>query len=82
MNKVYIISGPIGVGKTTTSKALAQMIGGSALIEGDIFLHALEGRDELTWEQKLEMSWEKIISQTKVSLSKGLNVVVDFVVRR
>ncbi|CAG9621918.1 hypothetical protein BACCIP111883_02709 [Sutcliffiella rhizosphaerae] len=36
MNKIYIISGPAGVGKSTTSKDFAEQFDHSAYIEGDL----------------------------------------------
>lgn len=79
MQFVYIISGPLGVGKTTVSKALFDAIDGAALVAGDD-LYNLEEESELAWEEKLQKSWDKILSATKNNLDKSLNVVVDFVV--
>ncbi|MGG0791270.1 hypothetical protein ABE132_21725 [Peribacillus simplex] len=36
MKKIYIISGPAGVGKSTTSRRLAEQFDHSAYIEGDL----------------------------------------------
>ncbi|WP_254865359.1 hypothetical protein [Solibacillus isronensis] len=38
-NKVYIISGPAGVGKSTTSKELTKKFKNSAYISGDNISH-------------------------------------------
>lgn len=38
-NTVYIISGPAGVGKSTTSKKLVQTLSRSAYISGDDISH-------------------------------------------
>lgn len=35
MNKLYLITGPAGVGKSTISKALAERLNKSVLIEGE-----------------------------------------------
>lgn len=80
MKTVYLISGPLGVGKTTLTQELHQALENSALMEGDVFLHEVDTREDLTWEQKLEYSWQKILEHTKGHLQKGLDVVIDFVV--
>lgn len=80
MNTVYLISGPLGVGKTTVTRALHKTLSDSVLIEGDMFLHALAGRDELPWEKKLELSWQEILAHTKEGVQENHVVVIDFVV--
>jgi nucleoside-triphosphatase THEP1 len=39
VNKVYIISGPAGVGKSTTSKEIVKTLKNSAYISGDYVSH-------------------------------------------
>lgn len=39
MNKLYLITGPAGVGKSTISKLLAKKLDKSILIEGDDIYH-------------------------------------------
>ncbi len=80
MQTVYLISGPLGVGKTTTTRALAKKVKGTKLVEGDVLLHALNKNESLTWEEKLKLSWKKILSLTQTHLKKGSNVAIDFVV--
>ncbi|MFB7141715.1 AAA family ATPase [Gottfriedia sp. NPDC056225] len=80
-NKVYILSGPAGVGKSTTSKALVNTFSNSAYISGDYVSHMhIKGRKK-PWESEKENSliWNNILSLTRNFLNAGNDVVVDFV---
>lgn len=79
MNTVYIISGPLGVGKSSVTKELVNALPNSSLIEGDVFLHQLNP-EKIPWEERLKLSWDKILSATKDILDKNQDVVIDFVV--
>lgn len=80
-NKVYIISGPAGVGKTTTSKELVKMLENSAYISGDYISHMHVNGRKKPWESQAEVSliWDNILSLTKNFLKHGNDVVVDYV---
>jgi ABC-type multidrug transport system ATPase subunit len=55
---VFIISGPIGVGKTATTKALAGLIPNSVCISGDFLLEQLDAaQSKISWERRLEITW-------------------------
>ncbi|AJD89615.1 hypothetical protein JMA_02980 [Jeotgalibacillus malaysiensis] len=43
MPRIYIISGPAGVGKSTTARRLAESFSQSAYIEGDVINHMIVG---------------------------------------
>ncbi|QHW32910.1 AAA family ATPase [Paenibacillus rhizovicinus] len=76
---IYLISGPLGVGKSTTSKALAQTMQPCVLIEGDHILHMFQGYST-SWEERLRLSWKNILALTRNFIQDGFDVVVDFVV--
>jgi len=78
--EIYIISGPLGVGKSTVSKSLADSMNQCALIEGDLLLHVYRGENEPPWEERLKLAWLNITAVTRNLLRHGLNVVIDFVV--
>jgi len=79
MRAVYLISGPLGVGKTSVAEALSKSLEHTALVVGDN-LYNLQEESELIWEEKLRRSWARILSETKRNLDKSLDVIVDFVV--
>lgn len=81
MQTVYILSGPAGVGKSTTSSALVNTLRNSAYISGDNISHMhVNGRNK-PWESKSELSliWNNILSLTKNFVTNGIDVVVDYV---
>ena len=43
MSKLYLITGPAGVGKSTVSKAIAESLEKSVLLEGDEVYHHVVG---------------------------------------
>ncbi|KAB8138150.1 ATP-binding protein [Gracilibacillus oryzae] len=78
---VYIISGPAGVGKSTTSKELLKKLKDSAYISGDAVSHMHIGGRQKPWESKKEISliWDNILCLTRNFLSYGNDVVIDYV---
>ncbi|MBE1556695.1 AAA family ATPase [Sporosarcina limicola] len=78
---VYILSGPAGVGKTTTSKELVKKLSACAYISGDDISHMHVIGRKNPWESEEETSliWDNILSLTKNFLWYGNDVVVDYV---
>ncbi|MGM7721580.1 AAA family ATPase [Metabacillus sp. Hm71] len=79
-NTIYIISGPCGVGKSTVSKEVARMIDRGVLIEGDLLNAMIVDDSELSWEERLEINWNNILSLTRNVILHDYNVVIDYVV--
>lgn len=81
MNKIYIISGPAGVGKSTTSKGLAEQFNRSAYIEGDLINHMVVGGYLPPWEseESLLLVWENIADLSINFLHANKNVIIDYV---
>jgi predicted kinase len=77
---VYILSGPCGAGKSTTARELANQIAAGVLIEGDVIHAMLQRNVDLTWEERLALSWMNLLSLTRNFVQKKLNVVIDYVV--
>jgi adenylate kinase family enzyme len=80
-NTVYIISGPAGVGKSTTSKKLVQTLSRSAYISGDDISHIpVNGRGK-PWLDKdtLDLIWKNILSLVRNLLDYKYDVVIDYV---
>ena len=51
MNKLYIITGPAGVGKSTISKIISENKNKCALIEGDEIYHFVKGGYVSPWKE-------------------------------
>src|SRR5690606_8700035 len=81
VNKVYIVSGPAEVGKSTTSKELVKTIENSAYISGDYISHMHVNGRKKPWEsqEEVDLIWNNILSLTKNFLKVGIDVVVDYV---
>lgn len=77
-NTVYIVSGPLGVGKSSVSKVISSQITNGVVVEGDVFFLALEGNENISWEDRLQLSLDAIIMSTKNYLKSNANVVIDF----
>ncbi|NHN35494.1 AAA family ATPase [Paenibacillus agricola] len=77
---IYLISGPLGVGKSTTSKELARNIKQCVLIEGDDLLNMFKGESQPSWEERLNLTWKNILALTRNFILNDLSVVIDFVV--
>ncbi|WP_416151917.1 AAA family ATPase [Salipaludibacillus sp. HK11] len=78
---MYIISGPAGVGKSTTSKRLAELFERSAYIEGDLINHMVVGGYLPPWEseESLSLVWENIADLSINFVQARKDVVIDYV---
>ncbi|RED66153.1 gluconokinase [Cohnella lupini] len=78
---VYIISGPAGAGKSTTSKIIAERLTRSAYIEGDLIDHMVIGGHEMPWLSTYhsDLIWLNISSLTLNYLKHDHDVVIDYV---
>jgi Gluconate kinase len=78
---VYIISGPAGVGKSTTSQRLVKQLKKSAYISGDDISHIPVNGRGLPWldQDSLDLIWNNIWSLTSNLLDYRFDVVVDYV---
>ncbi|MBY6036905.1 AAA family ATPase [Fictibacillus nanhaiensis] len=81
MRNVYILSGPAGVGKSTTSKELVKKLSNSAYLSGDYISHMHINGREKPWESEHEHSliWNNILHLTRNFINHGCDVVIDYV---
>ncbi len=81
-NKIYFISGPAGVGKSTTSTILAERIKRSAYISGDLISHLPVSGHEKPWEsvQAKKLVWENLIALTKNFIKSDFDVIIDWII--
>ncbi|RCW62587.1 gluconate kinase [Saliterribacillus persicus] len=79
--KIYIISGPAGVGKSTTAKKLAEQFDHSAYIEGDLINHMVIGGYLPPWESEELQSlvWQNIADLSTNFIQANKNVIIDYV---
>ena len=84
MNKLYLITGPAGVGKSTISKPLAEKLDKSILIEGDDIYHMVISGYVSAWKPNnhLELFWKNIISLIQNGLENGYDVVFNYIINR
>jgi len=77
---VYLISGPVGVGKSTLTRILSARIERAARIEGDVLMAMFDDKYDRTWEERLAMTWDNIAAVTRTFVRGGHPVVIDYVV--
>ena len=82
MSKLYIITGPAGVGKSTISRRLAKQRTQSALIEGDEIYGQVVGGYIQAWKEgnHLEIFWKICINNIRVYLENGFDVIFNYIV--
>jgi guanylate kinase len=84
MNKLYLITGPAGVGKSTVSKAIADNLNKSALIEGDDIYNMIISGHVNPWldGNHLDLMWKNSISLIKNFLNDGFDVVFNYIINK
>ena len=82
MNKLYIITGPAGVGKSTISREIAKKCEKSALIEGDIIYNLVCSGYKKPWEKgnHLKIFWENCINLICNFLNNGYDVIFNYII--
>lgn len=82
MNKLYLITGPAGVGKSTISKALANKIEKSALIEGDDLYNIVKNGYISPWKDgnKLDLMWDNATYLINTFLKEGFDVIFNYII--
>lgn len=84
MSKLYIITGPAGVGKTTISDALSKRLDKCAVIEGDEIYHMVRNPYVSPWKENnhLEIFWKNVYSLIRNFLDDGYDVVFNYIVKK
>ncbi len=82
MRRLYLITGPAGVGKTTISNKIAVKMKRSALIEGDDIYHFVKGGYVHPWLEgnHLDVFWLNSINLIKNFLNNGYDVVFNYII--
>lgn len=84
MNKLYLITGPAGVGKSTISKLLAESKNKCVLIEGDEVYHFVKGGYISPWKEgnHLAVFWKNTIDIINNFLESGYDVVFNYIINK
>ena len=84
MSKLYIITGPAGVGKSTISDALSKRLDKCAVIEGDEIYHMVRKPYVSPWKENnhLEIFWKNVYSLIRNFLDDGYDVVFNYIVKK
>ena len=81
MAKLYVITGPAGVGKTTVTNSLAMKISKCAVLEGDEIYHQVVGGVKPWLEgNHLDVMWNNLISLSRNYLESNIDVVLNYIV--
>lgn len=82
MNKLYLITGPAGVGKSTISKKIAEKLNKSVLIEGDDIYNFFVGGRIRPWynEAPLDLFWNNCFYLINSYLENGYDVVFNYII--
>ena len=82
MSKLYIITGPAGVGKSTISRKIAESKKKSVLLEGDDIYHQVVGGYVQAWKEgnHLDIFWKVCMSTIKTYLEDGYDVIYNYIV--
>ena len=84
MSKLYIITGPAGVGKSTISKEIANSLDKSVLLEGDDFYHQVVGGYVQAWKEgnHLDIFWKVCTDVIKDYLDAGYDVIFNYIINK
>lgn len=84
MNKLYLITGPCGIGKSSVSKELAFNLKKSVLIEGDDIYHQVVGSYHSPWHESnhLNTFWRVSINMIKTYIEEGYDVVFNYIISK
>ena len=82
MPSLYIITGPAGVGKSTISKAVAEKLPKSVLVEGDDIYNQVVGSYVSPWKEgnHLDIFWKVSIDVINDYLDAGYDVVFNYII--
>lgn len=84
MAKLYVITGPSGVGKTTVTNALVEKLEKCAVLEGDEIYHQVRSGAVKPWIEgnHLELMWKNIICLAQNYLNDGINVILNYIIQK
>jgi len=84
MNKIFVITGPAGVGKSTISLKIAESLDKSVLVEGDDIYHLVQGGYIAPWlpNNHLPLFWDNCLDIISNCLNNGYDVVFNYILNK
>ena len=84
MNKLYIITGPAGVGKSTISNIISNNLEKSVLIEGDDIYNQFKAGRISPWKENapLDLFWENCLFLINNYLKNDYDVVFNYIIKK
>ena len=84
MAKLFIITGPSGIGKSTVSNALASKLQRCAIVEGDDIYNQVVSGAVKPWLKgnHLDVMWKNCIAITKNYLDAGIDVIFNYIIHK
>lgn len=81
--KLYLITGPAGVGKSTVSYEIGKRLKKSVVIEGDVIYNFFVGGRIAPWmsDAPLDLFWKNSIYLIKSYLDNGYDVVFNYIIK-
>lgn len=82
MNKLYVLTGPAGVGKSTISRIIAENHEKTALIEGDLIYEQVVGGHVSAWKpgNHLDIFWKICLDTIDTYLKGGYDVIFNYII--
>lgn len=82
MAKIYVITGPAGVGKSTVSNALAESLSKCAVLEGDEIYHQVKSGCVKPWLEgnHVDLMWKNIVCLAQNYLDEGFDVIINYII--
>ncbi len=82
MAKLYVITGPAGVGKSTISNALAERLLRCAILEGDEIYHQVKSGCVKPWLEgnHVDLMWKNMMCLANNYLDAKFDVVLNYII--
>ncbi len=82
MAKLYVITGPAGVGKSTVTNHLSKSLLKCAVLEGDEIYHQVKSGVVKPWQEgnHVDLMWKNILCLAENYLVAGHDVIINYII--